>query len=372
MNILMIPTWYFDENNKNSGIFTVEQSIELKKSANVAIFYPYDTSIDETFSVKEEKSLLTFRYKPIKISIPLIGKFINIINILYYFKKIKREFKPDILHAHVSTQAGYITRILSKVYRIPYVVTEHSPRNLLISNIRDEKRAVKVFRDSKAAISVSNSLTRSLYDLYKLDTIYNGILVERDLIDFNSIKSTNINIAFVASFYNLEIKGFEYLFKSINILKDKYENVLVHLVGDGEYINYYKQYVNKIGIDDEIIFYGYKDKNETLSIINKCDFLVSASIVETFGISIAEALILGKPVVITNSGGPEEFVNEKCGFIVKKQDEVELAKGIEKMILNYSYFDSENIKKYAENLFSIEKTTDKYLKLYKNILKSEV
>ena len=67
-----------------------------------------------------------------------------------------------------------------------------------------------------------------------------------------------------------------------------------------------------------------------------------------------------------------EITSISLEHIVKKQDEVELAKGIEKMILNYSYFDSENIKKYAENLFSIEKTTDKYLKLYKNILKSEV
>ncbi|AGY76821.1 hypothetical protein [Clostridium autoethanogenum] len=63
MNVLMMPTWYFEENNPFAGIFTTEQSIYLKKYCNVAIYYPFDTIMDEKFSNRYEKQILTYRGK---------------------------------------------------------------------------------------------------------------------------------------------------------------------------------------------------------------------------------------------------------------------------------------------------------------------
>jgi glycosyltransferase involved in cell wall biosynthesis len=58
-------------------------------------------------------------------------------------------------------------------------------------------------------------------------------------------------------------------------------------------------------------------KNELLSLIASCDCYVSLHRSEGFGLTIAEAMCAGKPVIATNYGGNTDFMNEKNSFPVK-------------------------------------------------------
>lgn len=369
MKVLMVPTWYFNKSDQNAGIFTLEQCLALKQHVDVAIYFPFDRDIQKGISCKEEKGILTFRTKQYVSKIPLLPKLVNLIKISFYFKKIKKEFNPDILHAHVSTQAGFFVRWLSKFYGIPYVITEHAPKELLIFKSIDEMMAKSVFKNSDASIGVSKYLCESLKEVGDLELIYNGVSLDYTPENVDSITSDNINISFVGSFYNKDVKGVKYLLESIKILKEEYPNICVHLIGEGTFRKFYEDEAKRLNIDKHIIFYGYKNKSETLNIVSKCDFLVSASLVETFGLSIAEALALGKPVVITKSGAPEEFVNEMVGITVDKESTEALVNGIKEMIRKYEEFDGEYIKKYSEDKLSMSATTNKYLELYNNVLR---
>lgn len=49
MNILMIVTWYTPQNYKEleAGVFHYEQSMDLKKHCNVALYYPFDPDLEQ-------------------------------------------------------------------------------------------------------------------------------------------------------------------------------------------------------------------------------------------------------------------------------------------------------------------------------------
>lgn len=52
--------------------------------------------------------------------------------------------------------------------------------------------------------------------------------------------------------------------------------VVFHLVGDGPSLNGYKELVSKLKLGDNVIFYGYKDKEELDLIYDKCDIALES------------------------------------------------------------------------------------------------
>ena len=55
--------------------------------------------------------------------------------------------------------------------------------------------------------------------------------------------------------------------------------------------------------------------------MKKCDYFVLSSLYEGFGIVIAEADILGKPVISTDIEGPRCFMKEHKGMLVENSED---------------------------------------------------
>jgi len=61
------------------------------------------------------------------------------------------------------------------------------------------------------------------------------------------------------------------------------------------------------------------DKNSLNHLINTCDAYVSMHHSEGFGLTLAEAMYLGKPTVATNYSGNTEFMNQDNSFLIDYQ-----------------------------------------------------
>ena len=64
------------------------------------------------------------------------------------------------------------------------------------------------------------------------------------------------------------------------------------------------------------ILEGWLSREETLSLIDACDMLVSLHRSEGFGLILAEAMALEKPVVATGYSGNMDFMNPMNSFLV--------------------------------------------------------
>jgi glycosyltransferase involved in cell wall biosynthesis len=83
---------------------------------------------------------------------------------------------------------------------------------------------------------------------------------------------------------------------------------------------------------------------ELRDLIRRSHALVSSSYVETFGVSVAEAMACGKPVIATRSGGPEDFVTEEGGLVVAPGDVDAFAAAMVQLRQNFRQYDPARIR----------------------------
>ena len=100
------------------------------------------------------------------------------------------------------------------------------------------------------------------------------------------------------------------------------------------------------------------------------DFGISASLFESAGVSIEEMLLLGKPVVVTESGGCSSLVDDENAFVVKKGSVDQLVQGIEEMASHYTDFDNDMIRKKAIEKYDMRNIVRQHIAVYKTVIQS--
>ena len=197
----------------------------------------------------------------------------------------------------------------------------------------------------------------------KAHLIYNGVKIDRfrdvelktDIYQEFDIPRHNFLITNVGRLH--EQKGQSYLIEAVNKLKDKYQDFVVLLVGDGPDEEKLKAKVKKLGLEDYIIFAGFR--TDIPSILTQADFMVHTALWEGFGFVIAEAMAAGIPVVATDcSNIPELITPHHDGLLAQSENADDIANKILEM------FDLDLVKmgqaarETAETRFSFERMVD--------------
>ena len=370
---MMMVTWFTSRDAEVllDGVFHYEQSMALKKYADMALYYPFDQSEEKGLVKRMERDLLTYRFAP-KHS----DRARRFPEILKGSIEAVKDYQPDIIHAHVAAGAGVIAVIVGKLLHIPVIVTEHNPIELSHFDKKINRMLVDfVYRRSYANICVSRDSRDRLSKIFpkcEFHVIYNGI-ENPEKIDADGQSYAvegKINFAIVAAFYSKEIKGYQYLLPALAALKKKGYPLMLHVCGGGEYLDYYQNMAKELGIEDSIIFYGQCERQKVYSIVRQMKFTVSASIFECSGVSVQEAMLLGKPLVVTRSGGANSLVTGQTAIVVDRESTQALTEGIEKMLkeLEKGGFDSKEIQSYAYGHFEIDQVSKRYMKLYRKCL----
>ena len=181
------------------------------------------------------------------------------------------------------------------------------------------------------------------------------------------------NIIFLARL--VKVKGCLEAIKTIEILRKKYLDIKLNMAGDGEYLDFLKEYVKKNGLDSNVNFTGYLTGNE------KYEMLADSSIMlfptyEAEGMpnSILEGMAAGLAIVARPVGGiPDIFEDGKNGFLVNSLDPEDFVKAIEKIWGTPSLWESisEYNMKYAEERFEIRRVVKRIEKIYLDVIGSK-
>lgn len=373
LRVLFIVSWYGPKGpSPTGGIFHYELVRELNKYCKCAIFYPYDRDSAIPFEKNIEWDIETYRSR-----YRLQDKVKNRVYMIKCMKYIVKTFKPNIIHGNVATEAGRFAVMLGRMFRIPVVISEHSsPDYSGVTSFPHHFYAQNVYKHSAYTTCVSDYVTKRLSELfpkYKFHTVYNGIIVpDSSTIQHGMYrKEGKVNFVIVAEIYDKEIKGLQFLLPAIKKLKDSGYDFVLHHVGGGDYLDIYINLAKELNIDDKIVFHGSFTKEQVYNLVSDMDFMVSASLVESFGCSIAEGAMFGCPAVVTRCGGLESIVDEETGIVVDKESEEALFGGLEKMLRDYHQYDRIKIKERAINKFSLDAVTQKYLSIYLDVLNNK-
>ena len=109
------------------------------------------------------------------------------------------------------------------------------------------------------------------------------------------------------------------------------KNAKLFIVGSGEesYVNQLKKKVEKLGLKNNVKFYGFVDGNRKFDLLSQAHVLINASYKEGWGLVNIEANRVGTPVVSFNvKGNSDSVVDGKSGFLFESNQNEEMAKKI--------------------------------------------
>ncbi|CAB1251650.1 glycosyltransferase [Clostridium sp. MT-14] len=382
MKILILASWYPDSVNPVNGIFIKEQVKALKQVGLIpVVFYPYDKNINRGKCMRfVEDEIIVYRANTDYFKKAKISRLFSMIKAAKMLNKIVVENNISLIHCHVCYTAGFIGYIYSKFFNnIPYIITEHSSKVHEFSNkIYNRILFYLSYKRARYVITVSTYLAKELASLkFKFKSKIIGNVVDTSLYFCNNKQTGNNDkknwrLLFIGLMPDSEVKGLQYFIPALAdfITENPYYNIDFNIVGDGSKRHKYEKMCKDLHISDKCNFYGKVDKSEIPKLIDRNDFLILPSIKETFGSVLIESMAGGKPVLATECGGPEDFVNEKVGILVKPGSKKQLEIGIKSMIENYDYFDPNYIRNYAESKFNYDSIGEELKELYISILSS--
>lgn len=348
--------------------------IKYLSASGVKIFLFSLTSFD--ISILGEIGFMTAGLNPGTNSSHTDISKIGYIKTIRKIKKALKEFKPDILHAHYATSYGFLG-VLSH-FR-PFVLSVWGsdiysfPRKSFI-----HKALLKFnLKHADAILSTSNAMATEtrLYTDKEITVTPFGIDTEiftsKNVISVFGKESIVIGTVKTID----RIYGIEYLIRAFILLKPKYNNLKLLLVGgynkNDVYITFLKQLIKENDIIDDVVFTGKIPHNEISEYHNMLDIPVYVSLRESFGVSVLESQACQKAVVISNTGGLPETVQESItGFIVPPGDEKSTAEAIEILILDEKMRKQmgKNAREWVIGKYGKANVTKAMLNIYSSIL----
>lgn len=388
LRVLFITDLFPSEHHEVSGVFVRNHAKAAALYNEVLVFYPFFYSLFPYLKwlFRKEKAMegLNDGLKVIRIRIPFFnvsgwaGYILKIPSFAVYvglsyimLKHIIREFKPDVIHAHVAFPAGFVAALISRRYGKPLVLTEHAGPFAILMSTPIHRRFVRyAVETASVVLPVSRALKdhiEEFFHLGRVEIVPN--LVDRGVFHYSKFQGCKGDILFVGLFH--EVKGIDVLLEAVAMLKrEGKKDFRLHLVGGGpaRLEKRYRKMAEDLSITDIVIFHGRKSHREVAEFMARCSFLVLPSRAETFSCVVIEAHASGRPVLATRCGGPEEIINEGNGFLVAPGDPKELKSGLEHILGYVGYFDGERISKEAIEKYSIERIGQRLTDIYRSVV----
>jgi glycosyltransferase involved in cell wall biosynthesis len=150
-----------------------------------------------------------------------------------------------------------------------------------------------------------------------------------------------------------------------------YEDVHFAYAGDGPALPDFRAAAARLGLRR---FHFLGRREDVPALLKSCTVAAVPSVwAEAFGLTVAEAMAAGKPLVATGVGGIPELVDpEETGLLVPATDAAALARGIRRCLddPDQARAMGERARRVAWERFSIERVADEIAALLRTFYRS--
>lgn len=101
----------------------------------------------------------------------------------------------------------------------------------------------------------------------------------------------------------------------------------LEVIGGGPMLAEWQALAAEAGVASRVHFAGWRPQKECAEHLRTSVGLVLPSLYECGGAVVLEAMAMGKPVIATRWGGPEDYLDESCGILVDPQSYAEMIEG---------------------------------------------
>jgi len=294
---------------------------------------------------------------------------------LVFFNKI-RKLKPDLVHTHHPFIIGQFAAQVAEKLSKPLFFTAHTqyeqylnyyfPHGYNLTSkiiIRDLQKLGK--RCQKVVCPSANTEHRlNRYGIKNTTVINNGVE------DYFFVKPKKKSISQPTLVFTGRLekeKNPFFLLKIGQELKKLIPNFRLIIIGSGSLLNKLQQKSLQSKLENNLLFTGDVNRSLLPDIYKSAHLFITPSTSEVMPLSVIEAGASGLPVIALKNSGLEELViNGRTGFVLNKNPK-EIAEKINYLFQNPKILQKLSLDSYkhAQN-FSVEKTTEKLLQLYRS------
>jgi len=246
----------------------------------------------------------------------------------------------DIIHNNFD----FLPLTYSGLIKTPVITTIHGFSSQKIIPVYKKYNSIGHY------VSISNADRSPGLDY--LATVYNGLNVE----DFDFVEQPEDYLLYFGRIHY--DKGCA---EAIQIAQKSKRKLLIAGIIQDE--NYYREKVEPY-LNEQIQYIGHAGPEKRNALLGKAAALLHPiNFNEPFGMSVAEAMLCGTPVIAFNKGSMPELIQpDKTGFLVNTIDEAV------EIISNLKNIKRKDCRDWAKSKFSSEKMVDDYFDLYKKVL----
>jgi glycosyltransferase involved in cell wall biosynthesis len=259
--------------------------------------------------------------------------------------RLFRSGEYQIVHTH-SSKGGFLGRLAAWWAGVPVIIhTNHSLPFETDRNLRSKfyialERLTGSVTDSLVCVGEvlrQEAATWKIVPTQKLITIYSGI-------DFSSYVPEHTALAMK---HELGLEGAwpivgcigrlckqkaqHYLVEAVAPLTDKYPQIKLLLVGEGELRPLLEKQIEEMGLSSKVSLLG--EREDIADLLNIFDIYAMSSRWEGVGRALTEAMYWGLPTVATAVNGVKELIlHEETGLLVPPHDPKALADAMDRLV----------------------------------------
>jgi L-malate glycosyltransferase len=316
---ILIVNYEFPPLGGGGGVATWDLAIEWVKGAEVHVLTSWFKGLpfyEEVKGIHVHRARIVFRKSRD------VATFVSMLSYLVFgfFKGMRLcgIHRFDVINTHFAVPSGPLGYVLSKLFRIPNVLSLHG------GDIYDPskkisphqhwffKRAVRFILNRADRIVAQSSNTRDNAVAYYSPVREVSIIplafhpprvrkASRAELGIGRDEFVLITIGRL-----IKRKAIDTMINALAKLPDK--NITLYIMGDGPEREFLSSLADQMGLRERVIFLGYVDDEEKYRYLSVTNLFVSTSLHEGFGIVFMEAMHFGIPIVCSNYGGQVDFL----------------------------------------------------------------
>ncbi|MFH1049572.1 MAG: glycosyltransferase family 4 protein [bacterium] len=324
--------------------------------------------------------LLYYWITDIKISYSQTADIVRYAIPSFRIRKPLKEFKPDyVIFPDHGAPGLYIKKILDCKF---IWISHHNPSRF--ANIADgipyskkdistamklENTALKKFDVAVCPSNYMKEVFLNSYTVIPKEIVVIPNLINQDLIhnikkcDFPDEFKTNDNaiLIYIPSAGSI-FKGSAYIKQIILKLAQSTDRKLIFYLS-GHIESGLKSQLGDLPANAKCFMPGHVSQEKNISYVKNCGFLISPTVIESFGLAILEGLYCGLPAIAFNVGGvPDLIVNNINGYLSPAGDIVQLVNNAQTLFDDKLRKEmSLNALNFANDNFGSKVVLDKYV-----------
>lgn len=233
-------------------------------------------------------------------------------------KRVIKEYKPDVIHAHDMRAAFIGSLACGKIKLISHIHNNNfDSRGLSVKSLLFLFAGVKskhIFWVSKGSYegyvfhSFFKKKSEILYNILDVDALYQKAETDTDEYNYDIIYLGRLN----------SLKDPLRMIRIIGDVAKLKPDLKAAVVGTGELENTCKDLCEELKLSNNIDFLGFK--NNPLKILKSSKVMIMTSLTEGTPMSALESLALGTPIISTPVGGMCELIENGVNGYLENDD----------------------------------------------------